>query len=173
MTSEQEPRARGFVLHESARSYFDYSGQRMFSSTRSSDVARGSLILFDAYYAGLMLGLASKRMGSDEMLDGTVFIQTYPNEYEPYREYIAGLLVDAEVTALSSEEYSERQAERSISRLLQVASPTRLSAAGMHSLNLYAAGGFELLRSKMGARPTDPANFLMRYQDILAKEIGG
>lgn len=171
MNSEQESRARGFVLHEDARTYFGFSDQRMFSGTRSTEVHRGSLILFDAYYAGLVLGLAKKRMSSEEKLDGKVFIQAYPIEYERYREYIAGLLVDAEVAALHSEDYSESQVERSISKLLQVASPTRLSARGMHCLNLYAAGGFELLRSKMKERPTDPTNFLMRYQDILAAEI--
>lgn len=172
MTSDQSSRARGFILHKAARDYFDYADQRMFSRTKSSDVSRGSLILFDAYYASLMLGLATKKTGTINMLDRTFFIQNYPNEYEPYREYIAGLLVDAEVTALHSADYSERQLERSIAKLLQVASPTRLSAEGMHILNLYAAGGFELLPQKMGTKPSDPSNFLIRYQTVLASEIG-
>lgn len=173
MSSELVTRARGFVLHEAARGYFGYIDQRMFSRTRSSDAARGSLILFDAYYAGLMLGLTYRKTGTPEMLDRAgIFIQNYPNEYEPYREYIAGLLVDAEVTALHSEDYSEQQLEKSIAKLLQVASPTRLSPEGMHILNLYAAGGFELLRSKMGAKPSDPSNFLIRYQALLENEIG-
>ena len=172
MTLDHNARARGFVLHKEARIYFDYVDQRMFGRTKSSDAARGSLILFDAYYAGLMLGLSCRRTGTSEMLDGANFLASYPNEYEPYREYIAGLLVDAEVTALHSEDYSEQQLERSIAKLLQVASPTRLSAEGMHILNLYAAGGFELLRSRMGPKPSDPSNFLIRYQDILRSEIG-
>ena len=172
MTVDQSTRARGFVLHKEARSYFDYVDQKMFNSVRSPDVFRGSLILFDAYYGGLMLGLACRKAVNTDMLDAGEFIQSYPNEYEPFREYIAGLLVDAEVTALHSDDYTERQLERSISTLLQVASPTRLSPEGMHILNLYAAGGFELLRSKMGTKPSDPSNFLIRYQAILASEIG-
>lgn len=172
MISDQSSRARGFVLHKAARQYYDYVDQRMFGRTKSSDVARGTLVLFDAYYAGLMLGLACRKIGTPEMLEGSIFLPIYPSEYEPYREYIAGLLVDAEVTALHSEDYSEPQLERSIAKLLQVASPTRLSAEGMHVLNLYAAGGFELLRSKMGAKPSDPSNFLIRYQAVLESEIG-
>ncbi|MEO1538685.1 hypothetical protein [Pseudaestuariivita atlantica] len=171
MTSEGRTSARGFVLHEGVRNYFDFSNLRMFNSTRSPDVARGSLILFDAYYAGLMLGLATKRLGAAKDLEGSIFLPSYPNEFEAYREYIAGLLVDAEVTALHSEDYSESQLERAIAKLLQVASPTRLSPEGMHILNLYAAGGFELLRSKMGAKPSDPSNFMIRYQAVLEAEI--
>lgn len=172
MTKEQSSRSRGFVLHAAARIYFDYSDQKMFSRTKSSEVGRGTLILFDAYYACLVLGLAHKKIGTADMLEGSVFIPNYPTEYEAYREYIAGLLVDAEVTALHSEDYSERQLEKSIAKLLQVASPTRLSTEGMHILNLYAAGGFELLQSKMGSKPSDPSNFLIRYQAVLKNEIG-
>ena len=172
MTIDQSTGARGFVLHKEARNYFDYADQRMFSRTRSSDVSRGTLLLFDAYYASLMLGLVCGETGKIDMLDTGEFILNYPNEYEPYREYIAGLLVDAEVTAIHSDDYSERQLERLIAKLLQVASPTRLSPNGMHILNLYAAGGFDLLRSRMGTRPSDPSNFLIRYQTLLTNAIG-
>lgn len=161
--------ATGFVLPEGAREFFDYGAQKLFAKFSRSAGEQRDMIMFDAYWASLVVGLLARKQGEAESIKGDRFLAGYPDDYEPHAEYIAGLLVEAELATLHTENYTERQLERAISRLLKVSSPTRLSPDGLKLLNLYAAGGFKILADRMRPRPTDAASFMQRYASILAE----
>lgn len=157
----------GFVLPEGARDFFDYEPQRLFAKVARQQGARRDLILFDAYWACLCIGLLAREQAGAEHLEKDRFLVAYPEDYEPYGEYIAGLLVEAELSAIHTENYTEPELERAIADLLKVSAPTRLSPKGLGLLNRYAAGGFQIIRDKLRPRPTDVPNFLIRYQSVL------
>lgn len=155
----------GFVLPEGARTFFDYEPQRLFAKVARQTGARRDLILFDAYWACLCVGLLAREQA--DKLEKDRFLVAYPEDYEPYGEYIAGLLVEAELSAVHTENYTEPELERAIADLLKVSAPTRLSPKGLGLLNRYAAGGYRIIKDQMRPRPTDIPNFLIRYQSVL------
>lgn len=158
----------GFVLPEGARTFFDYKPQRLFAEVARPVGARRDLILFDAYWACLCVGLLAREQAGPEMLEREGrFLAAYPEDYEPFGEYIAGLLVEAELSAMHTENFTEPELERAIADLLKVSAPTRLSPKGLGLLNRYAAGGFQIIKDQMRPRPTDIPNFLIRYQSVL------
>lgn len=159
--------AGGFILPDGARDFFGYEPQRLFARVSRLAGARRDMILFDAYWACLCVGLLAREQASSDKLEKDRFLVAYPEDYEPYGEYVAGLLVEAELAALHTENYTESELERAISDLLKVSAPTRLSPKGLGLLNRYAAGGFEIIKDKMRPRPTDVPNFLLRYQSVL------
>ncbi|WP_431470132.1 hypothetical protein [Sphingosinithalassobacter sp. LHW66-3] len=161
--------ATGFVLPEGAREFFDYSAQKLFGKFSRSAGEQRDMIMFDAFWASLVVGLLARKQGDAESLKGDRFLAAYPDDYEPFAEYIAGLLVEAELATLHTEDYTERQLERAISRLLKVSAPTRLSPDGLKLLNLYAAGGFKILADRMRPRPSDASSFMQRYEALLAE----
>lgn len=157
----------GFVLPDGARDFFDYEPQRLFAKVARQTGARRDMILFDAYWACLCVGLRAREQATPDKLEKDRFLTTYPDDYEQYGEYVAGLLVEAELAALHTDDYTESELERAIADLLKVSAPTRLSPKGLSLLNRYAAGGFQILKDKMRPRPTDVPNFLVRYQSVL------
>lgn len=157
----------GFVLPDGARDFFDYEPQRLFAKVARQTGARRDMILFDAYWACLCVGLLAREQAAADKLEKDRFLTAYPEDYEPYGEYVAGLLVEAELAALHTEDYTESELERAIADLLKVSAPTRLSPKGLGLLNGYAAGGFQIIKDKMRPRPTDVPNFLVRYQSVL------
>lgn len=157
----------GFVLPDGARDFFGYEPQRLFAKVARQAGARRDMILFDAYWACLCVGLLAREQAAPQKLEKDRFLATYPEDYEPYGEYIAGLLVEVELAAMHTEDYTESELERAIADLLKVSAPTRLSPKGLGLLNRYAAGGFQIIKDKMRPRPTDVPNFLVRYQSIL------
>lgn len=159
--------AGGFVLPEGARTFFDYEPQRLFARVTRPTGARRDLILFDAYWACLCVGLLAREQAGPDELERDRFLVAYPEDYEPFGEYIAGLLVEAELAAMHTENFSEPELEHAIADLLKVSAPTRLSPKGLGLLNRYAAGGFQIIRDQMRPRPTDIPNFLIRYQSVL------
>lgn len=162
----------GFVLPDGARDFFGYKPQRLFADVARQSNARRDLILFDAYWACLCVGLLAREHASNEELESDRFLTAYPEDYEPYGEYIAGLLVEAELAAMHTETFTEAELEHAIAELLKVSAPTRLSPKGLGLLNRYAAGGFQIIKDKMRPRPTDVSNFLMRYQLVLGQVRG-
>ena len=166
--SDESTSIGGFVLPLGARHFFDYRSQRLFASVGRAEGATRDMILFDAYWACLAVGLLVRKPASEGALESDRFLSAYPDDYVPHAEYIAGLLVEAELSSLHMNTYDERQIERMIADLLKVSSPTRLSAKGMRLLNLYAAGGFDIVRDTMGLRPTDVPNFLIRFEEVLS-----
>ena len=163
-----------FILHKGVRKYFDYHDQRMFHSTPKEQDSSRELILFDAYYACLLVGTCLSGLGKESDLESNNFIDSYPESFKGSKEFIAGLIVEAELRRRDTEDYSERDFEREIARLLDVNSPTRLSEGeGMAKANLYAAGGFEFIYEKIQPKPVSAQDFLIRFHDRWELEVSG
>lgn len=161
-----------FVLHKDARGFFGYRDQKMFHSTPREHAKGRELILFDAYYACLLVGTCLKGLGSVDDLENTYFIEGYPSDFTGSKEFIAGLIVEAELRRLDTEDYSSRDFEREIAKLLDVNSPTRLSdGEGIAKANLYAAGGFDYIQEKLQPKPVNAQDFLISFHGLWEQEV--
>ncbi|SFK23150.1 hypothetical protein [Celeribacter neptunius] len=161
-----------FVLHKDVRDYFGYRDQRMFHGTPKEKDKSRELLLFDAYYACLLAGTCLSGLGRESDLESTNFIDGYPEVFKNSKEFIAGLIVEAELRRLDTEDYSDRDFEREIAKLLDVNSPTRLSeGAGIAKANLYAAGGFDFIVEKLQPKPVSAQEFLLRFHDLWEREV--
>lgn len=169
MNAETAKGTNGFYLHRDTRNMFGFKNQKMFSKGVGAGSQAKDMLLFDAYWASLCIGLYKRKLGKLDDLEKDRILPAYPEDYDGQADYIAGLLVEAELFTLHTEDFSEKDFERAISKLLKVSSPTRLSPEGMRQLNLYAAGGFEIMRDRMKPKPTDPANFLSRFSQLLTQ----
>ena len=160
-----------FVVHCDLREYFGFRGGRAFAATGIPEEGPRQFLLFDAFYACLLLGLARETLGKEEVLEGDPFVVGYPEDFRQSREFIAGLIVETELRRLDTEYYSERDFEREIAKLLDLNEPTRLSnSTGITCANLYAAGGFEYMRDALQPKPTSVEDFLLRYHDLWSND---
>lgn len=163
-----------FLLHKGVRAYFGYRHpEGMFYQTpRDGDKSR-DFLLFDAFYACLMVGTCISGMGQESDLEGSTFYPAgYPEVFRESKEFIASLVVEAELRRLDTEDYSSRDFEREIAKLLDVNSPTRLSeAAGVEKANLYAAGGFDFLEEYLQPKPVNVQDFLLRFHDMWNRRV--
>ena len=155
-----------FVLPSGVRDYFGFRDTRAFAETGLHETGPRNFLLFDAFYACLLLGLREARLGKDDLTEKSSFVLEYPKEFKGAREYVAGLIVEAELKRLDTEKYTERDFEREIAKLLDLNVPTRLSEDGIQRANLYAAGGYQLLRTKLQPKPTSVEDFLARYHAL-------
>ena len=124
----------------------------------------------DKYYACLMLGLKSGKLGSEKDFRDPFLAAgaKYPDVYSDVRDYIAGLLVEAEIRRRNLNSTDRDLIESETVKLLDPQSPLGLSDTGIELLNRYAAGGFEQLRDHMGA-PYSLEVFLVKYAEIWNK----
>lgn len=162
-----------FLLHKGVRSYFGYRDQKMFSNTPRDDDRGRDFLLFDAFYACLMVGTCISGMGREDDFEGSTFFPGgYPEVFRESKEFIAGLVVEAELRRLDTENYTSRDFEREIAKLLDVNSPTRLSeTAGVDKANLYAAGGFDYLEEHLQPKPTSVQDFLLRFHEMWSRRV--
>ena len=160
-----------FSLPRGLRDFVNFKDQRVYYNTDRGTVGGEQMILFDGFYACLLLGILHTGLGKPETVDETdTFPAGYPNTFKSFREYIAALLVQAELRRTSTEDYGQNEYERAISKLLQVDAPTGLSEDGIKLANLYAAGGFAFLATSMRPKPANAVNFLLRFHDLCTQE---
>lgn len=156
-----------FVLHRDLREYFGFQNTRAFVTTGIPEDGPRQFLLFDAFYACLLLGVREEKLGPDDLLENDRFTEVYPESFRASREFIAALIVDAELKRLDTEHYTERDFEREIAKLLDVNEATHLrDPEGILCANSYAAGGFEYLRTELRPKPTSVQDFLLRYHDL-------
>lgn len=158
-----------FQVHNNLKEFFDFDGKRVFSKKGQVSVADQDFILFDAYYASLLVGLKRKKKGSEVDLEKGHFIDHFPSPFSASREYIVGLLIESETRHLEGEDYSKHDIERNIVKLLSFNSPTRLSKDGIKSANLYACHGFEVIQETFEFPPSSVPNFLIKYNQYWAE----
>lgn len=157
-----------FHVHNRLKAFFDYKGNKAFASKGHVTEADQKFILFDAYYASLMVGFKRRKPGSESDLESGYFIDHFPEPYLTSREYIVGLLIDSELRHLEGDRYSKRDIERTIVKLLAPNSATRLSKEGMKAANLYASHGFEVIEDLFKIPPSSVPNFFTRYNEFWA-----
>jgi len=158
-----------FILPQNVRNYFGFEGQRAFARSRSPKRDNNArFLMFDAFYCCMLLGLDQAKLGDESRLENTNFVIGYPDVYKGQAELIAGLLVDAEIRRLNIRPDDRDDIEHQMVRLLDLASPTRLSSDGDQLLNRYAVSGFERLRVEM-AECDNLEDFLVGYHGIWAR----
>lgn len=162
-----------FFLHNRARGWFGFQGQRAFA--RSSDVAQREpgverFLLFDAYYTCALIGLDGRRQGRAEQLEPEEFSKVYPDSFKGQAELIAGLLVEAELARQDIQPDDRASIEGEMVRLLDPRSSSRLSSEGDRLLNLYSAAGFEKIESILPP-PDNLEDFLVAYQRVWAANV--
>lgn len=157
-----------FFVHKRLKAFFDYRNGRAFSSLKYVNEADKDFILLDAYYASLMVGLMRLKFGKKEDLEESYFIDYYPDSFIPSREYIAGLIVNGALCHLETKDYSKQGLEKTLVRLLDPNSTTRLSKDGLESANLYACHGFAVLEKEFKVKPSSVPDFLIRYNQLWA-----
>lgn len=128
-----------FVLPKGARQFFkalDGGGQERW-------------LLFDTWYVCMMLGIQKRRLGPKDELDGIVFISEYPEAFRPHSDFIAGLLIDAELTRQKIDLEDKASVESEMVKLLDPTRATSLHEDGIELLNRYAVAGFEEIQERM------------------------
>lgn len=130
---------------------------------KTHDAGATRFLMFDAYYACLMIGLDARQLGSESELEGEVFTVEYPEAYVPHSDVIAGLLIDAELQRKGIDATDRASVEDEMIKLLNPASATRLSAAGNRLLDLYAAYGTRQILDRMFS-PATVEDFLVGYR---------
>lgn len=143
-----------FVFPKSARDFFRSIDKQREGPTK--------FIMFDQYYCCLMVGLDTRRIGTEDDLEGEVFLNAYPEDYRSQADIVAGLLIDSELERKGVASEDRASIEREMVRLLNPTSPTRLSEDGNNLLNLYAAEGFKLIQERI-MPPAGLEEFLVAY----------
>lgn len=143
-----------FVMPKAARGFFRTITERTVPGSR--------YIMFDTYYVCLLLGLDARRLGPADELEGDRFIENYPDDYKQQADYIAGLLIDAELDRNRIDLSNKASVEGQMVLLLDPSNPTGLSATGSERLNRYAVGGFARIEKEMTV-PAKLEDLLVRY----------
>jgi hypothetical protein len=150
-----------FVMPTAARSFFRTITERTVPGAR--------YIMFDTYYVCLLLGLRERKLGHADQLDSDRFLDNYPEDYRAQADFIAGLLIDAELDRKGIDLGNKQSVEREMVLLLDPSSPTGISAAGSDFLNRYAVAGFERLQQEM-IPPAKLEDLLVKYADLWASD---
>lgn len=150
-----------FVMPKAARPFFKLITERTQPGVR--------YIMFDTYYVCLMLGLKDRKLGPIDELEGDRFIEGYPEDYKPQADFIAGLLIDAELDRKKIDLANKSSVEKEMILLLDPSSSTGVSTTGLELLNRYAVGGFSRIEEAMLA-PAKLEDLLVKYGDLWREE---
>jgi hypothetical protein len=145
-----------FRLHNASRQYFSDI------MTTSGKVEDNKLIMFDAYYLCLLVGLSKRQIDSDASTLDVIFNDSYPDKYVDSRDYIAGLLIATEAERKGIEKDNATALQQLMLNYVDYESPTRLSKMGVDMLNQYSSKGMDIIRSSI-SRPTHIEDFLREY----------
>jgi hypothetical protein len=105
-------------------------------------------IQFDGYYLCLLVGLYQVKLDATAVYDGTL-LEYYPGDYPESCEYLAGLLIAAEIKRIPVDKENPDEVEKLMSKLIDARSKALLSELGYKRMNQYAARGFEVVREKL------------------------
>lgn len=148
-----------FTLPAKARPFFKTVGEQR--SPR--------WLMFDSWYICMLTGIRARTLGAKEELEDAYFIDTYPEDFKPQGDFIAGLLIDAELDRKGIDVKDKASVEREMILLLNPQRTTGLSETGVELLNRYAVAGFSKLDELM-LPPATVEELLVRYAGIWSDE---
>lgn len=122
--------------------------------------------MFDQYYLCFMAGIDRRKLGSDNDLESDEFIRNFPEDYRERVYLIIGLLIDAEMERRGITPDDRKSVEALMLKLLDHESITNLSTEGIHCLNLYSVGGFEIINEEI-PKTVYLEEFLPAYVDMM------
>jgi hypothetical protein len=102
-----------FTLPAKARPFFKTLGEQR--SPR--------WLMFDSWYVCMLVGVRDRALGSKDELEDAYFFDRYPEEYKAQADFIAGLLIDAELDRKGINVNDKASVEREMILLLSL--PTR------------------------------------------------
>lgn len=124
---------------------------------------------FDVYYCCVMAGLATKRKVDATTERTTELPDHFPKLYREQSRILIALFLSREL-GFHDIDLAEKEAVRKMIRtLVAPSSPSHLSADGVHELNKYASGGFEVLLEWFEDPPRALSTFLPLYKRRLDK----
>lgn len=126
-------------------------------------------LMFDSWYICMLAGVRDRKLGSKDELETEHFIDTYPEDFKPAADFIAGLLIDAELERKGINLAEKTSVEREMILLLNPQRPTGLSETGVELLNRYAVAGFAKLDEAM-LPPANVEDLLVRYAALWTEE---
>ena len=126
--------------------------------------------LFDGYYLCALVGLAQGKINSNPDLEATAFVDNYPADFAESGDYIAGLLISAEVKRKSIPNRDADALERLMTTLVESQSRTRLSTYGENLLSQYADRGIDVIMEKMAGH-TSLEEFFQDYFDCWERGV--
>lgn len=148
-----------FTLPAKARPFFKTIGEQR--SPR--------WLMFDSWYVCMLAGLRARTLGSKDELEAEYFIDSYPEDYKPAADFIAGLLIDAELERKGINLAEKASVEKEMILLLDPQRPNGLSETGVELLNRYAVAGFAKLDDAM-LPPANVEDLLVRYASLWTEE---
>lgn len=119
-------------------------------------------LIFDSWYVCMLVGLHAKTLGLKSELETEYFFDTYPEDFKPAADFIAGLLIDAELERKGIDVTDKTSVEREMILLLDPQRITGLSETGVELLNRYAVAGFAKIDEAM-LPPATIEEFMVRY----------
>lgn len=120
--------------------------------------------LFDGYYLCALVGIAQGKLNTNPDIETTAFVDNYPADFAEVGDYIAGLLIGAEVKRKDIPQNDANALEKLMTKLVESQSRTRLSSYGEKLLSQYADRGIDIILEKMG-RHTSLEEFFQDYFD--------
>ncbi len=141
-----------FSLRKDAREWF-------------RDIRPKFKIDFDTYYFCLMAGLAT---GSKEPIpakETADLIDNFPGLYRSRKGVIISLFLSRELEIMGVSMSEKSQVHDQIARLINPQDPSGLSETGMHEINCYSYGGYDVLANEwFNDRPRAIEVFLPMYK---------
>lgn len=148
-----------FTLPKKAKTFFKTVGEQR--SPR--------WLMFDSWYICMLAGVEARTLGSKDELEDDYFIDSYPEAFRPQGDFIAGLLIDAELDRKGINVDDKASVEREMILLLDPSRSTGLSETGVELLNRYAVAGFAKLDEAM-LPPANVEELLVRYAKMWTTE---
>lgn len=129
-------------------------------------------LMFDSWYVCMLVGVQARKLGAKDDLEDAYFIDSYPEDFKPQADFIAGLLIDAELDRKGIDVTDKASVEREMILLLDPQRTTGLSDTGGELLNRYAVAGFAILDEAM-LPPANVEELMVRYSSIWeSSEVG-
>src|ERR1700733_5634061 len=133
-------------------------------------------INFDAFYFCFIAGIAARRKTAVPLDETPELINYFPDHYNGARMHtLIALFLKGkleELGAAMAEKGEKPDVDAAIAKLVDFASLSKLSDAGVAQFNQYAHGGFEVLTEWFDDRPRSLDTFLRafkrKFEDVAA-----
>lgn len=146
-----------FRLPKKCRSYFAGIIERSDESKLDT--------LFDGYYLCALIGLGQGKFNDTPNLESGAFVDNYPTDFAESGDYIAGLLICAEIKRKGIPINDANALEKLMTKIVESQSRTRLSSEGEELLSKYADRGIDVIQEKMAGVHTTLEDFFQDYFD--------
>lgn len=152
-----------FRIREEARTWFAELQKRQNA---------GFSIDFDAYYFCFMAGITVGRKVDLGAADTAELVDYFPGRYRPRGKLMIALFLSRELYAHGVMMEEKAEVHSLVRQLVDPTTPSSLSSEGQRIFNMYAHGGFDVLRDWFPSKPHSSHTFLRAYKRRLDDALG-